>query len=171
MSWSKLTPRTIQSGAKSRSGPTGKGNPYLKGALGEAAAAAARTETFPGERYRRIVKRRGKLKALVAVARSILVVVWHLRPPTPQPDTATSARATTPAASTGTARPAATSANWRPSGTPSPSLADPVAQGSLPDAGLLGDPGDRPGTIRRIAAGFHRQPGGAVPQFLRAISR
>jgi hypothetical protein len=31
-----------------------------------------------GERYRRLVKRRGKLKALVAVARSILVVVWHL---------------------------------------------------------------------------------------------
>ncbi|CDZ87109.1 Phosphoenolpyruvate synthase (fragment) [Rhodococcus ruber] len=46
--------------------------------LGEAAAAAAKTNTFLGERYRRIVKRRGKLKALVAVARSILVVVWHL---------------------------------------------------------------------------------------------
>ena len=46
--------------------------------LGEAAAAAAKTNTFLGERYRRIVKRRGKLKALVAVARSILVIVWHL---------------------------------------------------------------------------------------------
>ena len=32
----------------------------------------------PGERYRRLVKRRGKLNALVAVARSILVIVWHL---------------------------------------------------------------------------------------------
>jgi transposase len=78
VSWAKLTPRTIQSGAKNRSGRTGKGNPYLKGVLGEAAAAAARTDTFLGERYRRIVKRRGKLKALVAVARSILVTVWHL---------------------------------------------------------------------------------------------
>ena len=78
VSWAKLSPRTIQSGAKNRSGHTGKGNPYLKGALGEAAASAARTETFLGERYRRIVKRRGKLKALVAVARSILVIVWHL---------------------------------------------------------------------------------------------
>jgi len=78
VSWAKLTPRTIQSGAKNRSGRTGKGNPYLKGALGEAAAAAARTDTFLGERYRRIVKRRGKLKALVAVARSILVIAWHL---------------------------------------------------------------------------------------------
>jgi transposase len=77
-SWAKLCPRTIQSGPRSRGGKTGKGNPYLKGVLGTAAAVAARTDTFLGERYRRIVKRRGKLKALVAVARSILVIVWHL---------------------------------------------------------------------------------------------
>jgi transposase len=78
VSWAKLSPRTIQSGPRSRGGKTGKGNPYLKGVLGEAAAAAARTSTFLGERYRRIVKRRGKLKALVAVARSILVIIWNL---------------------------------------------------------------------------------------------
>jgi transposase len=78
VSWAKLCPRTIQSGAIQRGGKTGRGNPYLKGALGEAAAAAAKTNTFLGERYRRIVKRRGKLKALVAVARSILVIIWNL---------------------------------------------------------------------------------------------
>jgi transposase len=78
VSWAKLCPRTIQSGPVTRGGKTGKGNPYLKGALGEAAAAAAKTDTFLGERYRRIVKRRGKLKALVAVARSILVIIWQL---------------------------------------------------------------------------------------------
>jgi len=78
VSWAKLCPRTVQSGPVTRGGKTGKGNPYLKGALGEAAAAAAKTDTFLGERYRRIVKRRGKLKALVAVARSILVIIWHL---------------------------------------------------------------------------------------------
>ena len=78
VSWAKLCPRTIQSGAIQRAGKTGRGNPYLKGALGEAAAAAAKTDTFLGERYRRIVKRRGKLKALVAVARSILVIIWNL---------------------------------------------------------------------------------------------
>jgi transposase len=78
VSWAKLSPRTIQSGAKTRRGKTGKGNPYLKGMLGEAAAAAGRTDTFLGERYRRIVKRRGKLKALVAIARTILVIIWHL---------------------------------------------------------------------------------------------
>jgi transposase len=78
VSWSKVCPRTIQSGPKRRSGKTGSGNPYLKRALGEAAAAAARTDTFLGERYRRLVRRRGKLTALVAIERSILVIVWHL---------------------------------------------------------------------------------------------
>jgi transposase len=78
VSWSKVCPRTIQSGPKRRSGSTGSGNPYLKRALGEAAAAAARTDTFLGERYRRLVRRRGKLTALVAIERSILVIVWHL---------------------------------------------------------------------------------------------
>jgi transposase len=78
VSWAKIAPQTIQSGAKRRAGPTGKGNPYLRGTLGEVAAAAAKTDTFLGERYRRLVRRRGKLKALVAIARSILVIVWHL---------------------------------------------------------------------------------------------
>jgi len=78
VSWAKLSPRIVQSGAKTSAGKTGKGNPYLKGVLGEAAAAAGRTDTFLGERYRRLVRRRGKLRAIVAVARSILVIVWHL---------------------------------------------------------------------------------------------
>jgi transposase len=78
VSWAKLSPRTIQSGAKNRPGKTGKGNPYLKGVLGDAAAAAGTTGTFLGERYRRILKRRGKLKALVAIARTLLVIIWHL---------------------------------------------------------------------------------------------
>ena len=79
VSWARLCPRTIQSGPVTRAGKIDKGgNPYLKGALGEAAAAAVKTNTFLGERYRRLVKRRGKLKALVAVARSILVIIWHL---------------------------------------------------------------------------------------------
>src|SRR5438094_7734533 len=78
VSWAKLCPRTIQSGRIPRGGKTGKGNPYLKGVLGEVAAAAAKTDTFLGERYRRLVRRIGKLKALVAIARSILVIAWHL---------------------------------------------------------------------------------------------
>ncbi len=50
----------------------------LKGVLGDAAAAAAKTSTFLGERYRRLARRRGKLKALVAIARTLLVIIWHL---------------------------------------------------------------------------------------------
>ncbi|MFD5574724.1 transposase [Streptomyces cadmiisoli] len=74
VSWAKLCPRTIQSGARNTAGPAGHGNPWLKGALGEAANAAARTDTFLGACYRRIVKRRGHAKALDAVARSMLVI-------------------------------------------------------------------------------------------------
>lgn len=78
VSWAKLTPRAIQSGATSRAGKTGKGNRYLKSALGEAATATGRTNTFLGVRYRRLARRAGKQKAIVAVARSILVIVWQL---------------------------------------------------------------------------------------------
>ncbi|MGI8535810.1 MAG: IS110 family transposase, partial [Mycobacteriales bacterium] len=59
-------------------GSTGHGDPYLARVLGEAAVGASRTNTFLGERYRRIARRRGKKKAIVAVGRSILVIVWHL---------------------------------------------------------------------------------------------
>ncbi len=78
VSWAKLSPQTIQSGPRTKAGKTGKGNRYLKGVLGEVATAAAKTDTFLGARYRRLVRRRGKQRALVAVARSILVIVWHL---------------------------------------------------------------------------------------------
>jgi hypothetical protein len=46
--------------------------------LGEIAVAIGRTDTFPGERYRRIARRRGTNRAIVAVGRSVLVVIWHL---------------------------------------------------------------------------------------------
>ena len=78
VSWAKLSPQTVQSGPRTKVGKTGKGNRYLKGVLGEVATAAAKTDTFLGERYRRLVRRRGKQRALVAVARSILVITWHL---------------------------------------------------------------------------------------------
>jgi transposase len=54
VSWAKLSPRTIQSGGKNASGPTGKGNPWLRGVLSEAAISAARTDTFLGARYREL---------------------------------------------------------------------------------------------------------------------
>jgi transposase len=78
-SWARFTPTVKQSAGKNKgNNTTGHGNPYLARVLGEAAITAARTDTFLGERYRRIARRRGKKKALVAVGRSILVIVWHL---------------------------------------------------------------------------------------------
>ncbi len=59
-------------------GSAAKGNPWLNGVLGEIAASASRTDTFLGERYRRLARRRGKRKALAAIARSILVIIFHL---------------------------------------------------------------------------------------------
>ena len=77
VSWTGLAGRTIQSGPRTRNGK-GHGNTYLRGYLCQAAMGAARTNTFLGERYRRIARRRGAARAQVAVARSILVIVWHL---------------------------------------------------------------------------------------------
>jgi transposase len=78
VSWAGLCPSARQSGPRSRAGKKGQGDTWLRGALGQAAANAARTATFLGERYGRIARRRGKAKAQVAVARSILVIIWHL---------------------------------------------------------------------------------------------
>ncbi len=78
-SWARFAPGVKESaGRKKGSGATGHGNRYLARVLGEAAVSAGKTDTFLGERYRRIARRRGKKKAIVAVGRSILIIVWHL---------------------------------------------------------------------------------------------
>ncbi len=78
-SWARFAPGVKESaGRKKGTGSTGHGDRYLARALGEAAVSASKTNTFLGERYRRIARRRGKKKAIVAVGRSILVIVWHL---------------------------------------------------------------------------------------------
>ncbi len=78
-SWAKFAPGINSSAGKTKgNASTGHGNRYLARILGEVAIATARTDTFLGERYRRIAKRRGNKRALVAVGRSILVIVWHL---------------------------------------------------------------------------------------------
>jgi len=78
VSWAKFAPRARQSSGRSKAASTGKGNPWLGGTLGEAAISAARTRTFLASRYKRIVRRRGKKRALVAVGNSILTIIWHL---------------------------------------------------------------------------------------------
>ncbi len=78
VSWAGLCPSARQSGPRTRAGKKGQGDTWLRGTLGQAANGAARTDTFLGERYWRIARRRGKARAQVAVARSILVITWHL---------------------------------------------------------------------------------------------
>jgi transposase len=78
-SWAKFSPGINSSAGKTKgNASSGHGNRYLARTLGEAAVVAGRTNTFLGERYRRIAKRRGKKRAMVAVGRSILVITWHL---------------------------------------------------------------------------------------------
>ena len=77
--WARFAPGIKESaGKKKGTGSTGHGNRYLAKVIGEAAVGAGRTDTFLGERYRRLARRRGRHKALVAVGRSILVIIWHL---------------------------------------------------------------------------------------------
>jgi transposase len=78
VSWAKFAPRARQSAGRAKAATTGRGNPWLGGTLGEAAAGAARTKTFLASRYKRIARRRGKKRALVAVGNSLLTITWHL---------------------------------------------------------------------------------------------
>jgi len=78
-SWARFAPGIKSSAGKTKGrGSTGHGNRYLARVLGEAAVTAGRSETFLGERYRRIARRRGKKRAEVAIGRSMLVIIWHL---------------------------------------------------------------------------------------------
>src|SRR6516164_4768348 len=78
VSWAGLCPSARQSGPRTRTGKKNQGDSWLRNSLGQAATGASRTATFLGERYGRIARRRGKAKAQVAVARSILTIIWQL---------------------------------------------------------------------------------------------
>jgi transposase len=78
VSWAKFAPIDKQSAGKKKGNSTGKGDPWLAGTLGEVVAGLARTPTFLGERYRRLARRRGKRRAIVAVGNSVLTIIWHL---------------------------------------------------------------------------------------------
>ncbi len=78
-SWAGLCPGNNESAGKRHGGKTRKGSPWLRAALVEAAKAAGRSKkTYLGAQYRRIAARRGAKRAAVAVAHSILVIVYHI---------------------------------------------------------------------------------------------
>jgi len=78
-SWAGLCPGNNESAGKRKSGRTRKGNPWLRTALVEVAQAAGRArQTYLGAHYRRLASRRGKKKACVAVAHTILGIAYHV---------------------------------------------------------------------------------------------
>ncbi len=77
-SWVGLCPGNHQTGGKRLSGRIRQGNRWLKTVLVQAAHAAAHTDTYLGEQYRRLSARRGGKRAAVAVAHSILVIAYHM---------------------------------------------------------------------------------------------
>ena len=78
-SWTGICPGKHESAGKRRSGKTPGGNRWLRRALTEAAWAASRTKgTYAQAQYRRLAPRRGKKRALVAVAHSLLIAVYHM---------------------------------------------------------------------------------------------
>lgn len=78
-SWAGLAPGNHQSGGKRYSGRTTKGNQSLSSIMVQAASSAVRTkDTFVKSRYHRLAIRRGKKRAIVAIAHSMLVSAWHM---------------------------------------------------------------------------------------------
>jgi transposase len=78
-SWAGMCPGNKESGGKRLSGKTRKGNIWLRQVLIEIAHVASKTkDTYLAAQYRRIAARRGKKRALVALAHTILVIIYHI---------------------------------------------------------------------------------------------
>lgn len=78
-SWAGVCPGNHESAGKRLSGKTRKGNPWLRCLLVQAAHSAShQKQCYLAEQYRRIAKRRGAKRAAIAVAHSILVMIYHL---------------------------------------------------------------------------------------------
>jgi transposase len=78
-SWAKICPGTNESGGKRFSGHIGQGNPWLRSALVEAAWAASHTKnTYLSAQYHRLAARKGGKRAVIAVAHTILVTIYHM---------------------------------------------------------------------------------------------
>lgn len=78
-SWSGTCPANKASGGKRKRAGVRKGNPWLKGYLTETAWAISHTKkSYLGERYRSLAARKGRKRALVAVAHEVLVIIYYL---------------------------------------------------------------------------------------------
>lgn len=77
-SWVGLVPGQNESAGKRKSSKTRKGNKYLRSALTEAAQSIRGSDNYLGAQYRRIAARKGKRRAAVAVAHSIMTIAYYL---------------------------------------------------------------------------------------------
>lgn len=78
-SWAGLCPGNNESAGKRKSGKTRKGSDILKTTLTECAKVAGHLKnTYFSAQYSRIAARRGKNRATVAVAHTILTIVYHM---------------------------------------------------------------------------------------------
>ena len=78
-SWAGMCPGNNESAGKRLSGKTNKGSTYLRDALIQAAWAATHTkQTYLAAQFRRLVRVKGKKRALIAVGHSILVIIYHV---------------------------------------------------------------------------------------------
>lgn len=77
-SWAGVCPGNNQSAGKRLSGKTTKGNKWLRSALVMAARGLRRTKGYLSTQYRRLSAKRGRMRAQVAVAHSILTAIWHM---------------------------------------------------------------------------------------------
>ena len=78
-SWAGVCPGNTQRAGKRLSGKTTQGNVWLRAMLGKAAWTIARTRgSYLHAQFHRLARRRGKRKALMAVAHSLLVIAYHV---------------------------------------------------------------------------------------------
>jgi transposase len=78
-SWAGLSPGNHESAGKRRSGRTNPANPWLRTTLCQCALAAGRKKgSYYSAQYRRIAARRGRKRAVIAVAHSQIVAIYHL---------------------------------------------------------------------------------------------
>lgn len=79
VSWARICPQIRESaGRRKGRNATGNGNAYLSAAISEAVMGSLRTGSFTAARYKRLIRRMPKKKALVATGNTMLTIIWHL---------------------------------------------------------------------------------------------
>ena len=76
--WAGLTPTNNESAGKKKTVRIARAGVYLKPALVQVALASVQSNAYYRSKYERISRRRGKKRAVIAIARMILTAVYHM---------------------------------------------------------------------------------------------